>query len=159
MHIVELKLKVSIIQRDVIEINSGILVVATCSNLSNYSDIIEQLMKRYSIYQQDLILKTLNSNFFAINGETLFTHVDNNLTIASIFAEYLTGKYDKEITFDAIHKGFGLIKKIRKTMPLEQIYVMEKLGTNMSDKQWAVCIFLMRCFIDDFIVVSNITTG
>ncbi len=158
MPIVELKTKVPIVQRDVVEITGGILVVATCSNLSNYSAIVEQLMKRYSTYQQDLLLKTLNNNFFTINGETLFTRVGNDLTIVSIFAEYLTGGYNKELIFDAIYKGFGLIKRMRKMTPLEQIYVMEKLGTEMSDKQWTACIFLMQCFINDFIIISDIVT-
>lgn len=136
-------------------ISEGIVVVLTCSNLCHYNSTVEALTKKHEIYNQDLILKTLNNDYVSVQGRTIATRINDKLTIISIFAEHFLRATKKIISLDDIASGFNFVRSIQSLNPQEDIYIPLHFGSTMNIEQWYACICIMNSFLKKVYVIKE----
>lgn len=145
--------KINVDDIDILDITKGFIVVGVCSHLSNYNDTVQSLIKRYSGYDNDLMLKTLNSNFYSTRGRMLLTNVTHDLAIVSIFCETHTIEGHTNVSFDAIDKGFRTLHYALNHDHRQAVYVPSMLGSKIDLNRWRVILNIINMYVPNAVIL------
>ena len=124
------------IKGNILNVTEGIIVQqVNCMGVMG-AGLAKQIRDKWPIIYDSFIARVYNtSNKKELLGKTLFTNVENNLFVASIFGQYYYGRQVKFTNYTALFKGLNFVAEI-SAVDKTTMYIPKGLGCGLAGGNW-----------------------
>lgn len=127
---------VKYIKGDILNVTEGIIVQqVNCMGVMG-AGLAKQIRDKWPVIYDSFIARVYNTaNKKELLGKTLFTNVENNLSVASIFGQYYYGRQAKFTNYTALFKGLNFVAEISAANNTT-MYIPKGLGCGLAGGNW-----------------------
>ena len=138
---------------DGLSIEKGIIVVSG-GHYTTYNATILALQSHHKLYDADLIMLNAHSNYSY--GDNLYTKINDNLVIVTMFNETIDLFGLKSISYDGLKKSLLSISNFKTLLPKQPIYIPVKFGLkSLDDNDWFICLSYISLFLSKHSIIID----